>query len=223
MSDAVQVVVVFDAERPVRLKLLTEEATKREIMVRFPTDDELVAWQRSRRLLVKHLGRGVSETTVPNAEEKDLALFEKIATDDAQVDPFEANQIVKDLTQNDVDDVTKIPGGYRIALRVPGGITTHDVRVPTAKERFRYQRDFARALDVRHGRQELTLNLLAGAALYDAIVKASEGYEGRVPVNHKTAVAKAAIEEAEAATAGDVSEDDDENFRSGPNSPASGS
>lgn len=48
------------------------------IRVRFPSDDEWIGRQRRRKVLVKQLGRGISETTVANGEDVDAALVAKL-------------------------------------------------------------------------------------------------------------------------------------------------
>ena len=58
---------VFDATRPVVMKLRAPGGAK-TIRVRFPTDEEWNERQRRRKVIIKHLGRGMSETTPPEAE-----------------------------------------------------------------------------------------------------------------------------------------------------------
>ena len=64
---------VFDATRPIAINLRTPGGVK-TVRVRFPSDDEWIARQRRRKVLVKQLGRGISETTVANGEDVDAAL-----------------------------------------------------------------------------------------------------------------------------------------------------
>ena len=52
------------------------------VRVRFPSDDEWITRQRRRKVLVKQLGRGISETTVANGE-------------DVEIDPCEAMKRVE--------------------------------------------------------------------------------------------------------------------------------
>lgn len=68
---------VFDASRPIAINLRTPDGVK-TVRVRFPSDDEWTARQRRRKVIVKNLGRGMSETTVAGGEEVDAALVAKI-------------------------------------------------------------------------------------------------------------------------------------------------
>ena len=72
---------VFDGSRQVEIKLQSAEGTK-TITVRFPTDAEWVERQRRRKIIVKQLGRGVSETVVPGSEDADAELLAKLRVGD---------------------------------------------------------------------------------------------------------------------------------------------
>ena len=52
---------VFDAGRQVEVQLRSAEGTK-TVKVRFPTDEEWTERQRRRKIVIKQLGRGISET-----------------------------------------------------------------------------------------------------------------------------------------------------------------
>ncbi len=199
---------IFDANCEVQIQLLSPEGTK-SIRVRFPTDEEWSYRQRRRKVIIKQLGRGVSETTVANAEDVDAELLAKIRQGEGpEVDPYEASRIIEQLSQADVDDVLPEPGGFRVLLRVPGGITAHILRMPSAKDVIEHRRSFARILDLPYSRQELTVNLAAAGSLYQKLVQATEGYVGAVPIIHQAVVIKAAIDALEAS----FQEDREANF-----------
>ncbi|MBI4889440.1 MAG: hypothetical protein HY821_02370 [Acidobacteria bacterium] len=199
---------VFDATRPVAINLRTPEGVK-TIRVRFPSDAEWTERQRRRKVVIKQLGRGVSETTVANAEDCDAALLAKIRDgDDPAVDPFEASRIIDQLSQADVDDVVQAGDAFRVTTRVLGGVTSHILKMPSAKDVFEYRRSFARILDLPFNRQELTINLTAAGALYKRLSQGAEGYAGEVPVIHQAVAVKAAIDTIEAG----FQEDRDPNF-----------
>jgi hypothetical protein len=186
---------VFDCGREVEMTIRTAAGAK-TVKVRFPKDEEWIDRQRRRKVVIKQLGRGVSETTIPHGERADEELLNKIRIGEGpELDAFEAAKIIEELSTADVDDVTLDAAGFRVALRVPGGSTAVVVSVPTAKDVFEYRRSFARILDMPFGKQELTVNLGAAATLFGRIVKGTEGYAGdKVPVVHQTAVVKAALE-----------------------------
>ena len=185
---------VFDATRPVAINLRTPDGVK-TVRVRFPSDDEWAERQRRRKVIVKQLGRGISETIVPNGEDVDAALVAKIRTEDGpEIDPFEAMKVIEQLSQADVDDVEPAGDSFRVTLRVLGATTTHVLTTPSAKDVFDYRRGFARVLDLPYGRQELTINLSPAIALYKKLVTTTEGYAGDVPVIHQAVAVKAAID-----------------------------
>lgn len=80
---------VFDATRPVAVQLRGPDGLK-IVRTRFPSDDEWAERQRRRKVIVKQLGRGMSETSIPNGEEIDAALLTLIRTEEEPaVDEFE--------------------------------------------------------------------------------------------------------------------------------------
>jgi len=189
---------MFDSQKEIRAQLRSAEGT-RTVTVRFPTDEEWIERQRRRKIIIKQLGRGVSETTIPNAEEVDAALFRKIRIDEGEeVDAYEASRIIEQLSQAEVDDVVAEAGAFRVVLRVPGGTTVHLLRMPSAKDVIEYRRNFARILDLPFNRQELTVNLAAAAELYRKLCQSTEGYAGAVPIIHQAVAVKAAIDALEA-------------------------
>ncbi len=191
--------VVFDATRPVAMQLRTPAGVK-TVRVRFPSDEDWTERQRRRKVLIKNLGRGISETTVPSSEEVDAALLAKVRTEDGpEVDAFEASRIIEQLSQAEVDDVVQAGDSFRVILRVLGGTVTHLLKMPSAKDVFDYRRGFARVLDLPYNRQELTINLAAAGALYKRLSQGAEGYTGEVPIIHQAVAVKSAIDALDAA------------------------
>lgn len=191
---------VFDASRPVTVNLRTPDGMK-TIRVRFPTDEEWIDRQRKRKVIVKQLGRGVSETTIPDSQDVDGALLAKIRVGEDEgpvVDPFEASRVIEQLSQAEVDDVASIGDGFRVTLRVLGGTITHELRMPSAKDVFEYRRGFARVLDLPYNRQELVINLAPAATLFKKLIQSSEGYAGDVPIIHQAVAVRAAIDALDA-------------------------
>jgi hypothetical protein len=193
-----QTKAVFDGARPITLKLRTPEGVK-TIGVRFPTDEEWIERQRRRKVLIKQLGRGVSETVVSGGEDADAALLARIRqSEGADVDPFEASRVIDQLGQCDVDDVVQEGDAFRVTLRVIGGTVEHVLRMPSAKDVFDYRRAFVRVLDLPYNRQELTVNLAAGGALYKKLVTATDGYAGEPPIIHQAVAVRATIDALDA-------------------------
>ncbi len=199
---------MFDQTNPITMNLRTPDGVK-TIRLRFPTDDEWTERQRRRKVIIKQLGRGVSETTVANAEDGDAALLAKIRDgEETAVDAFEASRIIDQLSQAEVDDVVQVGDAFRVSTRVLGGVTSHTLKMPSAKDIFEYRRSFARILDLPFNRQELTINLAAAGALYKRLAQGADGYAGEVPVIHQAVAVKAAIDALEAG----FQEDRDPNF-----------
>jgi hypothetical protein len=187
---------MFDAKQPITIHLRTPEGGK-AVRVRFPTDEEWIDRQKNRKVIVKQLGRGVSETTIPDSAEADAALLAKIRLPEEnapEVDAFEASRIIEQLSQADVDDVEQVGDAFRVTLRVLGGTVAHILKMPSAKDVFEYRRGFARVLDLPYNRQELIINLAPAAALFKKLLESSEGYSGEVPIIHQVVAVKAAID-----------------------------
>jgi hypothetical protein len=189
---------VFDATRQVEIQLRSAEGAK-TVKVRFPTDEEWTERQRRRKIVIKQLGRGISETVIPSSEDVDAVLLARIRVGEGpEVDAFEASRIIEQLSQGDVDDVIQEAGAFRVSMRVPGGLTAHLLRMPSAKDVIEYRRGFARVLDLPFNKQELTINLAAAGALYQKLTQGTEGYAGAVPIIHQAVAVKAAIDALDA-------------------------
>lgn len=199
---------VFDAARPVAINLRGPGGVK-TVRVRFPSDDEWGERQRRRKVIAKSLGRGISETVIPNGEDIDAALLAKIRTEEEpDVDAFEAQKVIEQLAACDVDDVVQAGDSFRVVLRVLGGTVTHLLKMPSAKDVNAYRRSFARVLDLPFNRQELTISIRAAADLWKKLVEATEGYTGDVPIIHQAVAVKAAIDALDAS----FQEDREANF-----------
>ena len=195
-----QQTAVFDISRPIALHLRTPGGLK-TIRVRFPSDEEWIERQRRRKVIIKQLGRGVSETIIANGEDADGALLAKIRAheeDAPEVDAFEASRIIEQLSQAEVDDVVQAGDAFRVTLRVLGGTVTHMLKMASAKDITEYRRGFARVLDLPYNRQELTINLAAAGALYKKLITTAEGYAGDAPIMHQAVAVKAAIDALDA-------------------------
>jgi hypothetical protein len=169
------------------------------VRVRFPSDEEWTERQRRRKVVIKQLGRGVSETIIGNAEDADAALLARIRDGEGpELDPFEASRVIEQLSQAEVDDVVQTGDSFRVTLRVLGGVVTHLLKMPSAKDVFEYRRGFARVLDLPYNRQELTINLAAAGALYKKLLTATDGYAGEAPIIHQAVAVKAAIDALDA-------------------------
>ena len=70
---------VFDAGRQVEVQLRSVEGTK-TVKVRFPTDEEWTERQRRRKIVIKQLGRGISETLAQRRQVRKKTSFAYFAS-----------------------------------------------------------------------------------------------------------------------------------------------
>src|SRR5215831_14558732 len=111
---------VFDVARPVAIQLLGPGGLK-TVRVRFPSDDEWAERQRRRKVIIKNLGRGVSETTVENGGEIDAALLAKIRTEEElELDAYESQKVIDQLGTCDVDDAVHAGDSFKVTPRGSG-------------------------------------------------------------------------------------------------------
>jgi hypothetical protein len=190
---------VFNGSKHADCKLESPEGIK-IVTVRFPTDAEAIERARKRKIIVKQLGRGISETLPIDSSEYDAELIQKLIVGDApEIDGYEATQILERLMAADVDEIEREGDGYRVTLRVFDGIMTkHLLRMPSAKEKFKYERTAFHRLDLPLSRRQITVNLQAAADLDSALRKESSGYDGEIPIYHKAEVIRAITENIEA-------------------------
>jgi hypothetical protein len=189
----------FDISRPISIKLQSPEGVK-EISLRFPSDEEWIERARRRKTIIKNLGRGRSETIIPDSEELDTELIAKCrnGNEGSGIDAYEASYIIEKISEAEVEDILVESGGFRVMLRVPGGLTEHFVKMPAAKDIMEFRRGFAKIIDLPFNRQSISMNLNTAAVIYKRIAQESKGYVGPVPVIHQAAVVKSSIDAIEA-------------------------
>ena len=179
------------------------------VRVRFPSDDEWAERQRRRKVIVKQLGRGISETTIPNGEDIDAALLAKIRTEEEpEVDAFEAQKVIEQLATCEVDDV--VLAGDCVPGHAPGAGRDHHA---PAEDAVGEGRDRVPArLRARAGPAVQPAGIhhqhARGGDLYKKLIEATEGYVGDVPIIHQAVAVKAAIDALDAS----FQEDRDANF-----------
>jgi hypothetical protein len=188
---------VFDIDQHISIKLQSPEGLK-ELTLRFPTDAEWIERQRKRKIIIKQLGRGLSETIIPDSSEYDSELVMKLrAGEEPGIDGFEATRILEELSLAEVEEIEQDGNAFLVNLKVPGTVTIHAVKMPSAKDLFQYRRAFTRVLDLPYNKQQLTLNLNAAEELYKKLSESAEGYAGPVPINHQAAVIQAVVNKVE--------------------------
>jgi hypothetical protein len=180
----------FDTTQPIDLKVASPDAADgfKTVTVNFPTDEQLVERVGKMKTIIRNLGRGKSVTEPQPNEDNDLALLLKIKVAGADLDKYEASQVISRLTRAKVVDSNRAGNKITVTLQAPSAKTVHTLRIPSAKQSQEYGRGVVSVMDGRHGMQEMKLNLQVASDLYDKLSEKSEGYTGPVPVSHKSEV-----------------------------------
>ena len=166
-----------------------------KVVLRWPTDEEWAARQRGRKIIIRRLGRGISETVPPEPGEADLKLYSAIAVNGAPVmTPAEAAKVIEVMAVADVFDVQVEGGEATVEMEVASGRVKHHMRIPTADEVLSFRRAAASVLDLPFNQQEIRVTPEAGARLYEKCQGKSEDYVNGIPNIHKDAAARAVIE-----------------------------
>jgi len=178
---------MFNSSKLFRVPI--QSGTRKDAVVRFPSDSEFCERARKQRSIRRFLGRGKSEAEAIDSTSIDAELFERIRNDKDGVffDASEAAAVLGKLERATVESCEREGDDFRIVLKVPGAVTEHLVRMPTRKEMDRHETASVKVTGARRA-QEIRGFLEPSGDLYDAITKEVGGYEGSVPVVHKVAV-----------------------------------
>ncbi len=191
---------MFDTTAIIEFEFQTPEGPKLA-KLRFPTDEQWADRSRRKKVTQRNLGRGQTQIEPTDYSHVDADLFAAVRQEgSADLDDYEAQMMLERISYAEVIDLEHQGNQYRITLATAAGDTTHVVRVPSAKEIMEYRRTFARVVDKPYGRQEIVINLPAAGACYNALSVSTEGYKSTVPLPHKSAVVRAAIDAVESAT-----------------------
>jgi len=188
---------LFDTNRQMEITLQSAEGAK-TITVRFPSDQQWIERQRKRKILIKNLGRGMSETITPDSSDFDADLVAELrAGEEPAIDGFEASRILDEISRADVDSIEREENLFRVHLQIPGSRTIHVMKIPSSRDLFQHRRSFYRIIDLPYNRQQLTINLDAAADLYKKLCESNEGYAASVPIIHQAAAIQAVVSEVE--------------------------
>jgi hypothetical protein len=189
--------VKFDskAEIAIPARLASTGGAEQEVLLRYPTDEEWSARSRSRKIIIRRLGRGMSETVPPEPGEADVKLYKTIALNGApDMTPAEASKVLEALSVADVYDVSIDGGEAAVEMSVMTGRAIHHMKIPTADQVLSFRRSAFRLIDLPFNQQELRTTADAGARLYDQCGGRSEDYANGIPALHKDAAIRAVIE-----------------------------
>ena len=187
---------MFDSSEPFELPMRPASAGGAEttISMRWPTDAEWVARNRTHKILVRHPGRGVSENVPSEPNEADVKLYEAIKLNGAPpLTATEAQLVLDALGRCNVTDVSIEGTETTVEMSISTGMATHKLKVPTADQVARMQRASSRILTLPYGTQEYKINPEPAAQLYDELGGHSDDYQGAVPLIHKDEVIRSVI------------------------------
>ncbi len=186
--------MAFDSTQLIDIKRISADGDG-TITVAFPDDKQVERRQRARKMFIKDLGRGVTDTEVQTNEDVDLQILNEIKREGPDVDGAEAGAILDRITEVDVIDVVREGPAFRVSLKVPGIVTEHLVRIPTQRQIMEQRRNGTKVLSLPFGRKEVRINFGPSAELYDALCNERTGYAAgsSIPLGHKVAAVNGAI------------------------------
>ncbi len=193
---------LFDVNQQISIKAQLPDGSIKAITVRFPTDEELIERGRRIKVVTLNLGRGIQETVDQDPDPADAELINKILRmgEGPDVDEYEAYRIIEEITSSSMGEAAFDGEKVSVPLTAPGGIkTAHELRLPTAKEKFTYDKQFA-SVRSQQNKQVMSFSLSTAGDLYDKLKRTATGYAGDiVPIVHKQAVVLALLRAREAA------------------------
>ena len=182
---------MFDTTTTIVIGLRTSVG-KTDVSVRWPTDEEWAAHRKRRKILLRQLGRGTTETGIDSGD-ADAKLYESIKLNGAPaLSVAEASRIVETIATCDVLGVDLHAEDAEVALQTMMGEVKHTVRIPTMDQVRTLQRS-TRLITLPYNRQEIRTNIESSAALWDQCAGRAEGYAGAVPNVHKDTAIRAGI------------------------------
>lgn len=188
---------MLKTSEPVTVQLQTPSGEK-QATLRWPTDDEWAAREKQSPTVIRPEGLHGTVTEVRNPEAAARRLFDAIRQDGdgANFDDFEAREIIAGIGLATVQKAERQGADVLVDLEVAGGGARHILKLPTARERALYHRSTT-VLDMGRQGQEIRRDVIALANLWSELVVSTDGYDGEVPLPHKTAALAEAIEVAE--------------------------
>ncbi len=179
---------LFDATRPIALKTFGPEGIK-PITLRFPTDEEWIERESRRKTIIEFTATGDTSSTVLDADEEETELLRKLCPDSIQddIEPMEAGRLIDQLKFSAIENEGEgLQGNHlRVALRVPGALTTHTFRMPSAKELQKYHRNLYDQQPCGKRKVSSIRNLRFLGELYSKMILECTGYAGAAPVIHQ--------------------------------------
>ena len=183
---------MFDANKTIEVPILS--GSEKRCEVRFPSDAEWCAWARAQRTIRHFLGRGKSQSEDVDLPKINAELFTKIRLDAGgpEFDDAEAGMVIGRIERSVVTDVEREGCNYHIDMKVCGARVSHVLRMPTAKEIQDHERASTSVIAARRS-VETRAFLEPSGVLYDKLHVSHDGYDGDVPIVHKSAAVSEVI------------------------------
>jgi hypothetical protein len=177
------------APYPQGVRVWIDSGERKYCVLHLPTDEQLCDHMRARRVIKHYLGRGKTITKTPNAARCDSELFEKLVVEGhgEEFDEAERSLAINKLLRTQVTDVQREGNSFRVTLDTPFGETTHVLSMPKQKDVTEYRHEIVSSVEGRR-QEEIRFKLEPANRLYDTVLTSVEGYDGAVPVNHKSTV-----------------------------------
>lgn len=193
------------------------------VIVRFPTDEELIEHSKRIDIVKRSLGSGRgTETDVRGDEAAASWLMNLIRVSSEELDDAEAEYCLSRVLATDLESCTVDGDQAVVELRVLGQILTHTLRIPALREERAFQKTLPRPMQLPNGVTRQKASLEPYGKFYDLLVaspKSAEGYaegiDNPIPITHKSAAVNAMIAQMNALEV----EEAEENF---PNTASTG-
>ena len=170
---------------PIRLQACGGKSTN--VAIRWPTDNEWAEHARKRKVIMRMLGRGNSQTDVDGAQ-ADFNLAMAIKLDGVpDLTLGEAKTVIDLISKCDIHQVHMGDVEAEIELRVLTGHVKHVLKIPNMDQVIKFEKVNQSAILRANGIQDVRFNVAAVADLWDECGgRGTEGYkDGLVPNIHK--------------------------------------
>jgi hypothetical protein len=160
------------------------------IELKYPTDEQWLDRESRRKTIITFSESGDQTSDVMDADDDEVELLKQlcIGTIPSHMDAAEAGRLIDGLAYAEhMNSGDVVHGGQlKVVLQVPGALTIHTFRMPTAREEQHYDRNLYDQKPFGKKKIMSVRNLRFMGELYEKMIVQYEGYaSGTVPINHK--------------------------------------
>ncbi|HEX3340611.1 MAG TPA: hypothetical protein VHT68_15740 [Pseudolabrys sp.] len=187
---------MFEPDFTVTIGGFRTKEGKRDIVVRWPSDQEWSAHHKRTKLFQRNFGRGVGQSDLETGD-ADAKLYESIKMDGAPaLTVGEASFLIKQINRCTVMNVELRDDDAEVQLETLAGEAKHTVRIPNMDE-IRALQKTNKLMSLPNNVQEIRTSMESSAALWDKCGGRVEGREGPVPIIYKDVAIRAVIQAIE--------------------------